>query len=117
MRRIGIKKLAPIRARLLQLQAMREKYGVLLQDFECKKGEAFYANMTPAQFEELPLGSKRKGNAAYIVRLFSEPAKGDLEAKDAHKIVRMTYEEAYGDKESIGVFVLTQELIDRNIEH
>lgn len=110
MHSIGQDVLAPIRARLSQLRIMREKYGVLLQDFEREKGEVFCGNYTPAKFDALPFTTKRKGQPAYVVRLFSERAKGPEEAKGTRKIVRVTYEEAYGDKNSVGVFVRASEL-------
>jgi hypothetical protein len=100
------KKLAPIRARLLQNKAMRLKYGALLQDFECAEGEVFYGNLKPDEFDALILRSKRKGAPAYCVRFFLE------KVPEAHssKVLRHTYKELYGDGESFGVFLHMYEL-------
>jgi hypothetical protein len=98
--------LAPIRARLLQNKVMRQKYGALLQDLECKEGEVFYGNLKPHEFDALPLSSKRKGAQAYVVRLFLEKVPD----ANSTKVIRRTFEELYGDKESVGVFLRVFEL-------
>jgi hypothetical protein len=99
---------------MLQNKILRNKYGVLLQDRECQTGEVFYGNLKAAEFEALPLKTKRQGALAYVVRLFSEPAPA---AKDMCRVFRLTYEQTYGDKESVGVFVHTYELDMLGIEY
>jgi hypothetical protein len=105
---------APTRARLLQNKRVRAHFGALLQDFEAQEGEVFYGNLTSAEFDQLPLRTKRKGRPAYVSRYFSEPARG---AKDMSRVFGYTYEERYKDKESCGVFVHTSELDRIKIEY
>lgn len=105
---------APIRARLLQNKLARARYGALNQDFDAMKGEVFFGNLTAAEFESLPLKTKRKDRPAYSVRLFSEKAE---RAKDMSRVFSRTYEELYADRESFGVFVHTYELGMLGIEY
>jgi hypothetical protein len=105
--------LAPIRARLSYNRIARQKYGALIQDRECLPGEAFYGNLGPAEFEALPLRTKRKGGPAKVSRLLSKVVESpDLpdSKKMGLRVFVGSYEELYGDKESFGVFVHSYEL-------
>lgn len=105
--------LAPIRTRLLSNRLAREKYGRLLQDSECGSGEVFYGNLRHSSFEALPLSTKRRGAPAYVTRLVMEKDGGGR----GWRILSRTFEQAYGDRESFGVFVGGRELELLGIEH
>lgn len=93
-----------IESRLRTNEEARLKRGALVQDFECLPGEVFYGNLKQADFDALPLRTKRKAGPAYATRIFSETRE------NTNCVFTASYEKLYGDKESFAVFVHTYEL-------
>ncbi|MSR70785.1 hypothetical protein EXS62_01980 [Candidatus Kaiserbacteria bacterium] len=100
-----------IRTRLSFNQQVRFKRGALTQDFDRQQGEVFFGNLKQAEFEALPLRSKRKGGPARITRILSETVKG------VTRVFVPTYEELYKEKDYFEVYVHTAELHDLGIEY
>jgi hypothetical protein len=103
--------LAPIRARFLQNKQARRRLGALIQDRDCHASEVFFGNLKLAEFEALPLKTKRKGGPARCVRFISR-----IEGNETRVEVK-TYEQLYQDRESFEVFVHTYELDMLGIEY
>ena len=106
--------LAPIRAQLQDMRAARIRHGALVQDFPsqgCRESETFYGNLTQAQYDDLPLRTKRVGGPACAVRLLFEEDK-----KNKVYLVRVgMYETLYGDKTRFAVYVSKVELDELDI--
>jgi hypothetical protein len=85
-----------VRAKLRRRHERLEERGWSFSDFidnGRRKEEIFFGNLTPAEFDALPLKSKRNGGPARVLNVYGK-----------------LYSEAYKDKESIGVYVQTKEL-------
>jgi len=98
-----------IQTRLWAHAELRHKRGGLPQDFAsggCMPGEIFLGNLNPAEFEALPLRTKRKGGPAYTTAIFG---------KSYEDIFKQKFEHASEDKRNEGksytvVFVQKSEL-------
>lgn len=104
--------LESIRARLIDNKKARERRGGLVQDADRLPSEIFYGNLTQAEFDKLPLMTKRRGGPARLTRFVCEPIRGG-----GSRVFAPTYEKLHNDKESFEVFVNTYELKMRNIEY
>jgi hypothetical protein len=99
-----------VRSQLLFNKECREKRG-LPQDRDGVEGEVFLGNYKKADFDALPLRTKRKGGPARLMRLVIDKVGG------FPRVHHPTYAELYKDHESFAVFVHSFELDVFGIEY